>query len=265
MLFAAVGDNTIDEYVGTLSRSYVGGNALNVAVDLARAGNACRYSGAVGPDRAGARVRAALTAHGVRTDGLVVLPGHTSVSRIRVDATGDRSFEYEDFAVCAQYRPDEAELERLGRCGAVHIGMLPAESAALVRRTLAGRGVLLSQDCAVTEGFDGLGVAFCSAGEDVSHARLLAAQAVAGGAALAIVTCGAAGSIGHDGRSWWQVPALPTNVVDTTGAGDSYIAGFLAARTAGADVAQSMRAGSRTAAETCAYEGAWPQETVPAG
>ena len=33
-MFAAVGDNTIDQYVGAESLSFVGGNALNVAVRL---------------------------------------------------------------------------------------------------------------------------------------------------------------------------------------------------------------------------------------
>ncbi|MCO5970257.1 PfkB family carbohydrate kinase [Actinoallomurus soli] len=262
-LFAAVGDNTIDEYVGAESRSYVGGNALNVAVQLRRLGHACRYSGAIGADTAGARVRTALEAQGVRTDGLVTLPGHTSVSRIRVDATGDRTFEFEDFAVTADYVPDERELAALARCAVVHIGMLPA--AGEVRRRLYGSGPIVSQDCAVSPGFDHLDVAFCSAGEDEGRARAYAEEAVRGGARLAVVTCGAAGSLAYDGRDWWRTPAEPVTVVDTTGAGDSYIAGFLAARATGADVAQAMRAGARTAARTCAHVGAWPQDAAPVG
>jgi fructoselysine 6-kinase len=55
------------------------------------------------------------------------------------------------------------------------------------------------------------------------------------------------------------------DVVDTTGAGDSYIAGFLAARAAGSDVPQSMRAGARVAARTCGHLGAWPQDGAPLG
>lgn len=260
-LFATVGDNTIDEYVGAESKSFVGGNALNVAVQLRRLGGACRYAGAIGADLAGERVRASLESHGVMTDGLVRLPGHTSVSRIRVDATGDRAFESEDFAVCAAYRPDEDELAKLSRCAVVHIGMLPG--AADVRRRLSGHGVLVSQDCAVSSGYDHLDVAFCSAGEDEPRARHLAEEAIDGGATLAVVTCGAAGSLAFDGGSWWQVAAVPVDAIDTTGAGDSYIAGFLAARAAGSDVEQAMWSGARAAARTCGHLGAWPQDAAP--
>jgi fructoselysine 6-kinase len=191
------------------------------------------------------------------------LPGRTSVSRIRVDASGDRTFEFEDFAVCAGYRPAEDELAELSRCTAVHIGMLPG--AAEVRSRLSGRGVLVSQDCAVSSGYDHLDIAFCSAGEDGGRARDLAEEAVLGGARLAVVTCGAAGSVAFDGRSWWRVPAAAADVVDTTGAGDSYIAGFLAARATGSDILQSMRAGARVAARTCGHLAAWPQDGAPLG
>jgi fructoselysine 6-kinase len=260
-LFATVGDNTIDEYVGAESKSFVGGNALNVAIRLRQLGSACRYAGAVGADPAGERVRASLESHDVMTDGLVTLPGRTSVSRIRVDATGDRAFDYEDFAVCADYRPDEDELAKLSRCAVVHIGMLPG--AADVRGRLSGRGVLVSQDCAVSPGYDRLDVAFCSAGQDGPRARRLAAEAIDGGATLAVVTCGAVGSLAFDGRSWWQVPAVPVDVIDTTGAGDSYIAGFLVARAAGSGVEQAMWSGARAAASTCGHLGGWLQEAAP--
>jgi fructoselysine 6-kinase len=252
-----IGDNTIDEYVGAEEFSVVGGNALNVAVQISRLRGISRYSGAVGADALGQRVRDSLAEQGVQTDGLITLPGRTSISRVRVDDSGDRTFEFEDFAVCDDYRPDDRELEALARCAAVHIGML--REAGPVRRWLFERGVQVSQDCAVTDGYDHLSIAFCSAGEDRDQGRSLAESAVAGGAQLAVVTCGALGSIAFNGRSWWQIPAEPVDVVDTTGAGDSYIAGFLTARASGADVVESMKAGSASAAVTCSHLGAWPQ------
>lgn len=258
---AAVGDNTIDEYTGGLAGSYVGGNALNVAVQSARHGAAAAYFGAVGPDAKGQRVRDTLSRLGVSTDGLIVLPGDTSTSLIRVDETGDRHFEYEDFGVCAEYRPAEEDLRRLAGFGAVHIGLLP--DPAPVRRALAGRGVLVSQDCAISAGYAGLDIAFCSAAAaDVAPAEA-ARRAVAGGARLCVVTCGADGSLAHDGRDWWRAPAAPAEVVDTTGAGDSYIAGFLHARLTGADIPQAMHAAAAAAAQTCTHLGAWPQEPAP--
>lgn len=263
---AAVGDNTIDEYTGELAGSYVGGNALNVAVQAALGGAAAAYFGAVGPDVKGRRVRDTLRCLGVGTDGLIELAGDTSTSLIRVDETGDRHFEYEDFGVCAVYRPPSADLERLAGFGAVHIGLLP--DPAPVRQALAGRGVLVSQDCAISAGCTDLDIAFCSAAAaaaagDGAPPADIARRAVADGARLCVVTCGPGGSLAHDGRDWWQASAAQVEVVDTTGAGDSYIAGFLRARLTGADIPQAMYAAAAAAARTCTHLGAWPQQPVP--
>jgi fructoselysine 6-kinase len=261
--FGTIGDNTIDQYVGATTGTFIGGNALNVAMQLRLMGRQVRYAGAIGPDAAGRGVREALEGHGVVTGGLVELPGVTSVSRIRVKDDGDRVIEYEDFAVCADYQPDDDELDRLAECAVVHIGMTPY--AARIRKALHQRGATLSQDCAVSEGFEHLDVAFSSAGDDLASARGLAEAALAGGARLAVVTCGAQGSIAFDGSDWVEYPAHATQVVDTTGAGDSYIAGFLSALVDGADVRGCMESGAATAAQTCQHQGGWPQQDEEAG
>ena len=258
---ATIGDNTIDEYVGQDSYSFVGGNALNVAVQAARLGRGVRYLGAVGPDDAGHRIRQTLTRLGIDVAGLVSMAGRTSTSRIRVDQAGDRHFEFEDFGVCADYVPGSQMLEFLAECGAVHIGMLPA--AGLVRERLSGRGAVVSQDCGVSHGYEHLDIAFCSQAAAGGAPERIASEAVAHGARLAVVTCGADGSIAFDGRTWHRAQAVPVLVVDTTGAGDGYAAGFLDAWLAGADVDQAMAAGSAVAARTCTHLGAWPQEPLP--
>jgi sugar/nucleoside kinase (ribokinase family) len=51
-------------------------------------------------------------------------------------------------------------------------------------------------------------------------------------------------------------------VVDTTGAGDAYAAGFLAALTAGRKLAQCGRLGSIAAAEVIGHYGARPQRDL---
>ena len=52
-----------------------------------------------------------------------------------------------------------------------------------------------------------------------------------------MVTCGAAGSVASDGKTMARTDARPVEVVDTLGAGDTFIAGFLAARLAGQEPA----------------------------
>jgi fructoselysine 6-kinase len=140
----------------------------------------------------------------------------------------------------------------------VHIGMSPF--AADIRQELSRRGARISQDCAVSSGFEHLDVAFCSAGDDPDAAKSMAEAAIAGGARLAVVTCGPGGSIAYDGSSWSTQAALPIEPVDTTGAGDSYIAGFIGAFAGGQDLQSCMEAGAATAAKTCLHWGGWPQE-----
>lgn len=260
MRFGTIGDNTIDEYLGAVQESFVGGNAVNVAVRLAELGDEVAYFGAVGPDPSGARVRQALAERGVSVEHLIELPGHTSTSQVRVAESGERHLSGEDFGTCADYRPSAAELDALAGCGIVHIGWTPF--AVEVRRALRPRVVVVAQDCAVTPGYGDLDVAFCSSGEDVDAARSLAREAITGGSGLVVVTQGAAGSIAFDGARWWSQVAEPIDVVDTTGAGDSYIAGFLSALGQGGTVAECLAKGAATAAQTCQHRGGFRQAPV---
>lgn len=66
---------------------------------------------------------------------------------------------------------------------------------------------------------------------------------------LVVVTRGAAGAlVAEGGRITAEVDADPVEAVDSTGAGDAFTGGFLAARMAGAGPADAARAGCRAAA-----------------
>ncbi|MDP8994770.1 MAG: PfkB family carbohydrate kinase, partial [Pseudomonadota bacterium] len=76
---------------------------------------------------------------------------------------------------------------------------------------------------------------------------------------LVAVTRGAAGaSIAADGRRV-DVAAERATVVDTTGAGDLFAAGFLAARARGRPIRQCLEAGAAAAAEVISHYGARPE------
>ena len=75
---------------------------------------------------------------------------------------------------------------------------------------------------------------------------------------LAVLTRSEAGSVICAGHARYQVPAVPTRVVDTTGAGDAYAAGFLTGLTKGADLAACGSLASEAAALAIARTGARP-------
>lgn len=257
---ATVGDNCIDRYL-PVGQSAVGGNAVNVAVHLSGLDRRVGYFGAVGDDEDGRRVLDCLAARGVDTGPVLVRPGRTAVTDLDIDPTGDRVIAFEDFGACAGYRPPEADRARLRCMRHVHLGWL--DDGGALRRELAAAGVSISQDLAVNPGAEGLAIAFGSAGEDRARARQLAREFLGRGARIAVVTCGARGSVAADGAAMVEADAAPVEVVDTTGAGDTFIAAFIDAHLAGGSPGACLEAARQAAALTCRHVGGFAQALQP--
>lgn len=260
---ATVGDNCIDRYLPPLGCELVGGNAVNVAVNLQRLGYRAAYFGAVGDDAEGRRVRAVLARLGVDLASLIVVAaGRTSFTVIATGADGDRHFVSEDFGVCRFYRPDAADLARLTTMRHVHIGWL--DDAGATKRALAHAGISVSQDLSVNAeprnvSPGDLGIAFMSCDGDDTQAHDLARAVSAQGARLAVIMRGARGSLALRGDDVFTGEALPVTVRDTTGAGDSFIAGFLAAHLESRPIALCLAQGHSEAARTCQVLGGFAQ------
>ena len=78
-----------------------------------------------------------------------------------------------------------------------------------------------------------------------------------------IVTRGAAGALAIEGGKRVEIPAAPVErVVDTTGAGDLFAAGFIAARCRGHGLERCLEAGSLAAAEVISHFGARPEANL---
>jgi sugar/nucleoside kinase (ribokinase family) len=86
-----------------------------------------------------------------------------------------------------------------------------------------------------------------------------AARALAGGGREVVVTLGAEGALWSDGDRVLRAPAAAAEVVDTTGAGDAFAAGLLAARADGAEPAEQLAAGCARAARAVGVRGARPE------
>jgi fructoselysine 6-kinase len=260
---ATVGDNCIDRYLPPIALATVGGNAVNVAVHLRRLGRRTAYFGAVGEDREGRWTRACLAENEIDIEHLRSLPGPTAFTNLAMNPGGERVIAFEEFGVCRGYRPGEGEIEALRNSSHVHLGWL--DDGGALKRTLAAAGVSVSQDLAVNAGAEDLAIAFASAGAAPASAQALLHQALGQGARLAVVTRGALGSIASDGRHYAETGIAPVEVVDTTGAGDTFIAGFIDAYLRGQSLLACLEAGRDAAASTCRHFGGFPQQPLPLG
>jgi sugar/nucleoside kinase (ribokinase family) len=95
--------------------------------------------------------------------------------------------------------------------------------------------------------------------DDVDEALAAAAERCE----TVVVTLGAAGAAVMTGGRQLRVPAEPVpQVVDTTGAGDLFAAGFLHGYTTGRDPETSARLGAIAAAEVISHAGARPEHSL---
>lgn len=241
-----------------------GGAAANVAAVSARLGRPARYVGALGADELATQAAAALAALGVEVAGPSARRGWSIV--VLVDPDGRRRFLTDTGDVDPWPEPDPAWLVGVSRLHLSGYALCDERSSAGCRvlAELAGeRGVPVSVDPCSTSMVEGFGTArfaelLMALRPDVvlpneDEARLLPDDLVA----LRVVTHGAGPTevLHPDGRRS-AVPVAPVDVVDTTGAGDAFVAGFLAAYDDGADAEAAVVHGHAAAARVVAGPGA---------
>jgi 2-dehydro-3-deoxygluconokinase len=88
-------------------------------------------------------------------------------------------------------------------------------------------------------------------------AETLAQELRALGPATVVVTMGAAGAVAADASGTTRIAAVPVPEIDPVGAGDSFVAGYLAALLSGAAPKERLTQAARVAAWSVATEGDW--------
>ncbi|MEE8272285.1 MAG: sugar kinase [Alphaproteobacteria bacterium] len=301
MKVAAIGECMV-EFSPRPGGGYIqsfGGDTLNFAVYLARLGAAVDYVTALGDDPFSAEMLAAWRAEGVGTDLVDIAPGRMpGLYVIRTDADGERSFHYwRDRAPARELfaRAHASGLaERLagydwlylsgitlsiyGRDGrAVLFEVLDAarrhggrvafdgnyrprgwnEDAAAARGAFAE--ILRRADLALPT-FDDEHALFGDRDAEACASRHRAA-----GIGEVVVKQGERGClVGTGDDAVWVPTERVAAPVDTTAAGDSFNAGYLAARLGGADAPAAARQGHRLAATVIRYPGAViPRDAMP--
>jgi ribokinase len=258
-------------------RTRGGGAGANVAVHLARLGTPVVLAGCVGDDPAGAGLAAELSGAGVRL-ALRRVPGTATGTIVSlVEPDGQRSMIADRGANLA-LQPEDVPAPTSG--GHLHLSGYtvldprPRAAGLAALEAAVAAGCTVSVDPASTGPLRNYGVdrwLSDTAGATVllpnaDEALLLtgcadltdAARALAARHPVVAVSLGAEGALWASGGVLVHRPAHPTEVVDTTGAGDAFAAGLLAAWLADPDVApaEALDAGLALAADVVRRPGA---------
>ena len=272
---------------GLYSRGF-GGDTLNTAVYLARLDVNVDYLTALGDDGLSDEMIAAWTAEGVGTRRVVRLPGKLpGLYMIQTDAKGERQFFHWRDTSAARRLMDVAEtdeiLNSLMSYDIVYLSAITLSIydeagrqrllAAVKRARLLGTRFVFDTnfrargwpDLAVVR--QAFGAAFEVANIVLTSTEdLLALYPGEGHAELMaripspelVFRLGEPVSLLRFSGGSSEVRAEPMTkpVVDTTAAGDSFAAAYIAARLAGADPVEAARAGHRLASLVICYPGA---------
>ena len=234
-----------------------GGSAANTAAWAATAGAAVRFIGCIGDDKAGERLVADLSVAGV--DVRVQRRGHTGAVVVLVGPDGERTMLPDRGAATELADVDPQWLEGVSWLHVPSYSLLSEPIGAATRESIvevrrAGGG--LSVDASSVAIVDQYGVGRYRAllGElapDVVFANRPESRVVPErGLPVVIVKDGPrpVRVRGQDGAWEVAVPPLPA-VVDSTGAGDAFAAGYLAATIHGEHGREAVVAGIRLAAQ----------------
>jgi sugar/nucleoside kinase (ribokinase family) len=221
------------------TRAGVGGQAANVAAWAATLGAEARFVGKRGEDPAAALVAGELGRLGVEVFGPVAL-GRNGVVVSLVGEDGERAMAT-DRGVAPTLSAEELEPAWFEGCTQLHLSgyslmSSPIDGAATRAAELArARGAAVSVDLASTRviadfGADRLRELLAELDPELVFAneaeRELVGEQTAAGATWALKLGARGAAIEHEGgRS--EFPAKKVEVVDTTGAGDAFAAGYL--------------------------------------
>jgi fructokinase len=246
-----VGEALVDVVVrpgaGDVDR-YVGGSPANVAIGLARLGHDVRFATRLGTDEDGALVRAALEADGVHLLDGWQSRSRTSTATATLDDSGSATYVFDLVWDLLPLDVSSAEHVHTGSIGATlspgAAAVRVAVSATHALGTTTSYDPNLRPQIMGTADEERAGVEELVAASDVVKAseedldwlygagssERVGAQWASAGPALVVVTRGGAGALAwrsSDPSTPLVVAPQPVQVVDTVGAGDSFMSGLL--------------------------------------
>ena len=279
--------SALDEPVGS-GASYslsFGGAESNVAIGLARLGHTVTWVSALGVDQFGDMIEREISGEGVHVVAVRDLHRSTGLMVKTLSVGEDRLVRYyRSESAASALRAEQLPEHLISGARILHLtGITPALSTATREMTLeaakmAGQaGVTVSLDinyrpalwrealasAVLRELISHCDIVFGSPKElrlifdhDATHEQL-ARRVSEFGPRCIVVKDGARGASMLVEGEWIQQPAFVVDVVDTVGAGDGFVAGFLSELLAGSTPQAQLQTAVITGALCCTHPGDW--------
>jgi 2-dehydro-3-deoxygluconokinase len=283
--------------LGTALPVGMGGAESNVAIGLTRLGVDCTWVSRVGDDALGTFLTREIRAEGVRVHATRD-PGAPTGLMLKELRNGRpwRVRYYRAGSAASRLSPADVDAvaEEIGAADLLHLtgitaALGPAPRAAVERAMQVARaaGTLVSFDvnhrATLWPGDEAAPVlARLAAAADlvfagpeeaalvldrtpgpitVDEGEVLGRELAKRGPGTVVVKLGALGALAVAGDEVHHAPALPVTVVDPVGAGDAFVAGYLASRLLGRDVRERLTTAAVTGAFAVTVPGDW--EALP--
>lgn len=231
-----LGDNVIDLNY-TTNTAYIGGNSLNFSVFAKHLGNNTAYAGMIANDVWGEKIKTVLESKGIDISHCIFFDGETGRCGIHL-TDGERRIADENDGGLVKSNPltvSPSLLEYIKTFDAVHSGCYAYMESELSKIKNIGIPVIYDfsdewNESKLNEICPFIDIAFLS-GKDLyikeikKHLETCVDEYEC---TLAISTIGKRGALIYNGKKLYKIKpyVLSSDVIDTTGAGDSWIAGF---------------------------------------
>ncbi|WP_458108186.1 sugar kinase [Arthrobacter sp. R3-55] len=263
----------------------MGGAETNFAIALKRLGTSVTWLGRVGQDSLGDLVLREVAAEGVTTLGIRDAEAPTGLMiKERRTLEHLKVWYYRSGSAGSRLAPEDVPVHIIRKAKLLHLtGITPAlsesareaaqyavsvarEAGVTVSFDLNYRAALWTEDQAgpvfrafieqadiVFAGDDEAGIAVGHGSESLELAHRIAAM----GPGQVVIKNGPQGCVAVINGTEYRQEAVRINAVDTVGAGDAFVAGYISDLLAGAPVEDRLRTAVRTGAFACLVPGDW--------
>jgi fructoselysine 6-kinase len=240
-----------------LNAAYPTGNSVDFAVHMSRFGIRTSLVSAVGNDAHGTEMIELLDREGIDRSHLHIQEGQTAVIRMRLDGN-NRVHGDEEEGVMAEFTLTQNDIAFIRSHDWMHTDLFGKVLHQLPIFKQAGLGIIFDFSTFLDHPdvdtlLPNVDYAFFSyEGHRDAFIEDFLVRAKSPGPKAVTATLGVHGSLVYDGERFLSQDIVPVDVVNTVGAGDSYIAGFMFGVIQGRPLQACMAIGAETASAVVA-------------